>query len=132
MSLITRIYGRDRMHSTCYLTRVKLTPKTRWGQLYLHVFHRLDQDRDPHDHPYDFWTFPLVTYTEEVLEDGVVRKNRVRAFRWHFRPAEYTHRMLGGPDGKAITFIWRKQTRRMWGFWVNGLYWVPWREYLFN
>lgn len=161
MGMITRIYGRDGHYSTCYLTRIKLTPNTRWGRLYLHIFHRGDFDRDFHDHPYDFWTFPLRTYYERVLNltTGRDTRNVVEAFRWHFRPAEYTHiqegsaryqwaaagldgpvRIEKGLGGPTVTFVWRKPTRRAWGFWVcTGLsgrhlryHWFPWRKYLFS
>jgi hypothetical protein len=144
MGMIKRVYGRDGYHSTCYLTRVKLTPKTRWGQLYLHIFHRGDFDRDFHDHPYDFWTFPLRTYYERVLDlsTGKDTRKAVEAFRWHFRPAEYTHIQEGSAryqwvehrdaeadfltwarrenvfGGPTATFVWRKPIRRVWGFWV--------------
>ena len=67
MAIIERIYGREET-TTLYLLRVKLTPKTRWGQLYLHIFHRGDQDRCPHDHPWDFWTFPLVPVHRRGVE----------------------------------------------------------------
>jgi len=164
VGIVKRVYGRttsdflssgkrDGQHSTCYLTRIKLTPKTWWGQLYFHVFHRGDLDRDFHDHPYDFWTFPLVTYYEDVLDHATGRStlNEVKAFRWHFRPAEYTHIQLGAVTGFkskvplqdlfggwTATFLWRKPTRRMWGFWVRNYeiafeyLWVPWRKYLFS
>jgi len=174
MSMIKRIYGRDGQYSTCYLTRVKLTPKTRWGQLYFHFFHRGDNDRDFHDHPYDFWTFPLKTYYERVLDlkpygyrirEGRSARNAVEAFRWHFRPAEYAHIQEGAAryrwttcerydgstawwgreaifDGWTATFVWRKATRREWGFWTVAaahiyghfkLYeWTSWRKYLFS
>lgn len=140
MSIIKRVYGRDGQHSTCYLTRVKLTPLTRWGQLYFHFFHRGDNDRDFHDHPYDFWTFPLRTYYERVLDIGGIqgqarvmghpRLNAVKAFRWHHRYAEYSHIQLGAArwryaDGKywnifggwTATFVFHHSARRVWGFW---------------
>ena len=82
------------------------------GRLRLHVFHRGDADPDCHDHPWDFWTFPLTSYVEEVARPGiacavqnsglivvgdapVMTECVVRAFRLHFRPAEHTHRVLG-------------------------------------
>lgn len=162
MSMIKRVYGWDGQYSTCYLTRIKLTPKTRWGQLYFHFFHRGDHDRDFHDHPYDFWTFSLVTYYEDVLDLSMGRstRNAVERFQWHFRPAEYIHIQLGaaryrwaaeemqtldGPPkiinvfgGRTITLVWHKPTRRPWGFWVRNYeiafeyIWIPWRDYLFS
>lgn len=62
---INRIYGEDGAHETPYMTRAWL------GRLRLHIFHRGDQDPDCHDHPWGFWTFPLRSYMEEVLEERV-------------------------------------------------------------
>ncbi len=128
-----------------YMTRI-------WfGRLRLHIFHRGDNDPDPHDHPWDFYTFPLTGYVEEVTE----RSNRERfsetvdeepftyrqvvpAFRISFRPAEHTHRVLGPWDGrrsifepkprlttykegKVVTLVWKGPDRRDWGFWKTRL-----------
>lgn len=85
----------------------------------LHIFHRGDKDQDCHDHPWDFWTFPLTSYVEEVLHpiretvayrpDGsplnepIERFSRrvelVRRFRLHKRSAEHCHRVLGAWSG---------------------------------
>jgi hypothetical protein len=111
---MNRIYGAEGDHETVYMTRF-------WfGRLRIHIFHRGDADPDCHDHPWGFWTFPLRSYVEEVLEErtrteyyarrgGVVhpeiqttyyerRVQIVRAFRWHYRPATHTHRVLGAWD----------------------------------
>lgn len=95
-----------------YMTRYWL------GRLRLHVFHRGDNDADPHDHPWSFWTFPLTSYVEEVtapcasdsmwnyVKTGTMgtayRSYRqvVRAFRLHYRPATHTHRVLGRWTGR--------------------------------
>lgn len=90
-----------------YMTRV-------WfGRLRVHVFYRGDADQDPHDHPWDFWTFPLTSYVEEVttkigeekvylghgdyrIDDEYETKQQiVRAFWPSFRPATHTHRVMG-------------------------------------
>ncbi len=118
--LTQRLFGRDGKDP--YLTRVKLSPQTRWGRLYLHIIHGPDPDPDPHDHPWDFWTLPLRSYTEEVLLDnGSIVKHVVPAGRWSSRKAWYTHRILG-PTRKSwkrtlFTLVWRGPVRRMWGFW---------------
>lgn len=59
------IYGADGEHETPYMTRFWI------GRLRLHIFHRGDADPDCHDHPWDFTTFPLRSYVEEVLEERV-------------------------------------------------------------
>lgn len=112
------IYGAEGEHQTPYMTRIWI------GRLRLHIFYRGDADPDPHDHPWDFWTFPFTSYVEEVTVDTGWREhwrdgahltypaeaftpfiegsrpiykthlNVVRAFRLHFRPATHTHRVL--------------------------------------
>lgn len=147
------IYGAEGDHRTPYLTRLML------GRLRLHIFHRGDADPDAHDHPWDFWTFPLTAYVEEVVEPvGAERSSfgrRLRlvpAFRVSARPATYTHRVIGrlnrrrpgsGPvdcfglarvdAGKIITIVWIGTSRRPWGFLKarNGRWcWVAWRDYV--
>lgn len=90
-----------------YMTRV-------WfGRLRVHVFYRGDADQDPHDHPWDFWTFPLTSYVEEITtkigeekvytghgdyridEEFKTERHVVRAFWPSFRPATHTHRVMG-------------------------------------
>lgn len=107
------IYGRYGEHSTPYMLRI-------WaGWLRLHVFYRGDQDKDCHDHPWSFLTFPLTSYVEEVVEphvakdlqntNGFVNKSKrvpelhrhvVKAWRLHFRPSTHCHRVLGRFSGK--------------------------------
>lgn len=120
MSIIHTIYGAEGDHDTPYMTRVVL------GRLRLHIFWRGDQDPDPHDHPWGFWTFPLTTYEEEVwrgpedtqwltdflgLDPGIVKTHEVvKAWRIHYRPATHTHRVIGrisdteqwDPDGYYV------------------------------
>lgn len=89
-----------------YLTRFVL------GSLRIHCFHRPDEDAETHSHPWDFWTFPLVGYYEEVLQwntaehsfwykgeniapgQAFVGREYVRPFRWHKRSASHSHRIL--------------------------------------
>lgn len=141
-----------------------------FGRLRLHIFHRGDEDPDPHDHPWDFWTFPLTPYVEEVANPQIAEPLQntrkvgsgwsdtlikhvqvVQAFRWNFRPATHTHRVLGawngqrtgpGPDGmfpavkpgkKIVTIIWRSAEYRKWGFLKNRdskWCWIGWRDYV--
>lgn len=94
------IFGRDGDHATPYMTRIWI------GRLRLHIFHRGDADPDCHDHPWDFWTFPLTPYVEEVVDlvvgqEPVRRRQVVSAWRWTFRPATHCHRVLGRYEGYA-------------------------------
>lgn len=106
------IYGREGEHDTPYMTR------TWFGRLRLHIFHRGDADPDCHDHPWDFWTFPLTSYVEEVVTKRPIRRpdefdavmaggdlgyettrQLVRALRLTYRPATHCHRVLGRYSG---------------------------------
>ena len=175
---VNHIYGAEDGKETVYMTRA-------WfGRLRLHVFFRGDQDPDCHDHPWGFWTFPLRSYLEEVLDERVETRWRpattlvsvgydengrpeylehestreivrtyferrtevVRAFRWHYRPATYRHRVIGravmsplgfwhGWEGIVPTIVWRDKPSRAWGFTKErgGIWcWVPWKDYVFN
>ena len=113
---IESVYGHDDNGSwTPYLTRLV------WGQVRVHVFHRGDKDPDLHDHPWGFWTFPLVSYVEEALlpvphgslkRDGqqaprqgrehYVQRRVVERFRWHYREATFAHRVLGRYGGRGV------------------------------
>lgn len=110
------IYGRGGDAGRPYLTRLWI------GRLRLHIFHKGDQDPDPHDHPWDFWTFPLMAYWEMVFypRTGTERLEIVRAWRPSFRPATHTHRVIGSVNGRAlITLVWRGPVKRGWGFWAK-------------
>lgn len=126
-----------------YMTRIWI------GRLRFHIFYRGDLDEDCHDHPWDFWTFPLTSYVEEVAvrhSDGLFAKVRqvVPAFRLSFRPATHCHRVIAkytGPlprrkfelyeegrvlhpydlygTGKIVTIVWRSKPKRTWGFLKN-------------
>lgn len=141
---VETLFDRDGERSA-YQTRVKC------GRFRIHIFWRGDRDPDMHDHPATFWTFPLVSYVEEVVcKDDPARGIRqvVRAFRLHHRRAEYAHRVLGawnpdddindpdlgfwpGIDQKRpiVTLGWWGKKRREWGFHTpRG--WIGWRSYV--
>lgn len=60
-----RVYGEvQEIKWTPYLTKIRV-----WPGYYLHLFWRMDFDLDWHDHPWDFWTFPL--YPKEGVRRGV-------------------------------------------------------------
>lgn len=125
-------------NSTPYLTRVMLTPRTPWGQLRMNIFWRGDKDPDPHDHPWGFWTFPLHSYMEWVLDAATMtlRMNAVQRWKWHHRPAGYAHILIGPLDIERIgrpvvTFMWTEPWQQDWGFFVNENYSTApsWEDY---
>lgn len=150
------IYGKEKLNADPYMTRIWI------GRLRLHIFHRGDQDPDCHDHPWDFWTFPLTPYLEEVVEFdpdlkiNIARVRLVPALQWTFRDATHCHRVLGPWSGKInrdgalgsaiinnpalklgkiVTLVWRGKEYREWGFLKKrrGRWcWVPFREYVYG
>lgn len=108
------------------------------GSIWVHHFYRGDVDRDLHDHPWPFVTFPLTPYVEEVaqyprgglpmtceicelpdMEHGCcfcalsglpnppeLSIQVVEAFRFHYRPAKYQHRVLHRWTGVETSQIW--------------------------
>lgn len=142
---IQTIHGDEEERRTPYMTRV-------WfGRLRFHIFHRGDADPDCHDHPWDFWTFPLTSYVEEVAEhvwmsgplpmQYHLRRHVIRAFRLHYRPASHCHRVIGrwsgrGEEtqaGRIYTLVRRGRSNHHWGFLKNreGQWcWTPWRDYI--
>ena len=122
------------------------------GRLRLHCFHRGDIDPDPHDHMWDFWTFPLVSYIERIWTSGLApdegewHYQAVHAWRIHKRSAEHTHLLVCAVSHPRPiwTIVWRGPNRREWGFWVlrekqtskmvgyDGRKFVPWRQYIYE
>ncbi len=110
-----------------YLRRFYLTPEWfPWFNVFVHQLFTPDPDRDLHDHPWDFWTFPLTGYYEVGRVEPV---NYVLARSWHHRPAEYVHRITRLLHTPTWTIMVTKKGRREWGFWVEGQ-WIHWRQYL--
>src|SRR5690242_9326280 len=51
--------------------------------VYIHRIHTPDQDRDPHDHPWTFWSFILSgAYTERVWAGKERRRNDLHSMEF--------------------------------------------------
>lgn len=100
----------------------------------LHRFHRGDDDRAVHDHPWSFITFPFKGYYERVhvltwyTDEEFDEIRFVKPWRFHFRPAKYQHMVLGSEmrSGEFVTpkpfftFVITGRFARKWGFWPDG------------
>ncbi len=150
------LYGADQPDGSGwspYMTRCGL------ARLRFHLFHRGDVDPDLHNHPWAFITFQLRSYVEQVslypVEDvppGTPIPTKfqiVRAFRFHYRPADHYHRVLGPwtgryqkhpqqdphlamvGTGKIPTLVWAFRKSQHWGFLrlLDGCF-IPWRKYI--
>lgn len=114
----------------------KVTKPPRWG-LYLHRFHRGDQDRELHNHPWR-WALSFVLkggYSEERRESNGV--GDVRVVRREVRPWSFnylTHNDFHRVDldnGEAWTLFLVGPLVQDWGFWdrSTGSY-FPWKKFL--
>ena len=94
--------------------------------LRLHKFHKGDDDRAFHDHPWWFITLPLEPYLEKT-PDGTLTV--VRALRPHFRTASHQHIVQLIEARPVWTLILTGSKSSDWGFWHDGHY-TPHQEWL--
>lgn len=109
-------------------------------QFRFHKFWRGDDDRAPHDHMWQFWTFPFTSYTELVATPGAkgyfeqdrdwwaYQTRIVKAFRFHHRPLGFKHIVMGRADGKKDpfwTFVITGPKKNEWGFWRTPTHFIP-------
>jgi hypothetical protein len=116
-----------------YLRRWWVIPRNPFGNIYLHEFHKDDDDRACHCHPWISVSLSLRGRMDEIyLEraDGIVieRKRHVEPGAMLFRRAAFAHRMIVPEPGARTLFLTGPSIRR-WGFWCpNG--WVYWRDFV--
>jgi hypothetical protein len=112
-------------------------PKTLGFAIYLHKFHRSDDDNALHNHPWE-WARSLILaggYSEERREpdrETVVRRT-IRPGDWVKINADHFHRVDLLEDDSWSFFIAGPKTSD-WGFWeresgASGPT-IPWREFI--
>lgn len=128
-------------HLDGYMQRWFLSPEDRASYHLngpvrrLHKILRSDNERDLHDHPFDYTTIILAGgYLEETPLSPSV-PNGPRRSQWHgpgsvlVRRAEDLHRLVL-PEGQTCTTLFiTSPRRREWGF-HTPTGWVDWRSYL--
>lgn len=82
----------------------------------LHLWHRSDDTRAMHDHPYWFVTLCLWGGYVDASPSG---RDRLRPGSVRLRPAEHRHTVEVDPGG-AVTLLVTGYPSRRWGFWVDG------------
>ena len=125
------IYGCDARGDadSAYLTRWEFL-SSKWFAIYLHKFHRSDDNSSLHDHPWNFITIPLwrgyndCTYNGGMDKDGSPTYNRKRMWPLtiHYRPATHIHFVELIDNKVAWTLIIRFKYIRWWGFWNKGMF----------
>lgn len=112
---------------SAYLTRWEFL-SCNYFAIYLHKFHRSDDNSSLHDHPWDFITIPLsvgyndCTYRGSSDNNGKPTFNRelMRPFIPRFRKATHIHFVELIDNKPCWTLIIRFKYVRWWGFWKKG------------
>lgn len=104
-----------------YLRRLRIF-QTPWFALYLHFIFEPDLDRDPHDHPCNFWALIVRGgYLEDVFTHPLTRIPRSNTWgpgTVHKMPVEFAHQ-IRRLNGKTVTLCWFGHRQRQWGFWTD-------------
>lgn len=109
------------------------------GNVYLHEFHRNDDDRALHDHPWAFSSFVLeggywehsLLYEVTGRPEDQFKRRRVwyGPGEWVRRPwPRWPHRVELPPGQRALTLVVTGPRVREWGFHCPGG-WVHWRDF---
>lgn len=107
---------------TTYLNRLAVLT-TPWFSIKLHRIYRPDQQRDLHDHPWNFLSIILRGSYKENTPQGI--KHR-KWFNW--KRAEDSHTIRWVSRVPVWTLVFTGAARRVWGFHtVHG--WVAWDQY---
>ena len=120
-----------------YLLRWFVIPRNPFLNIYLHEFHRPDDDRALHDHPW-MWASYVIDgqYVEHTIKSGLPVQRLRKPGSWAFRLPKTAHRIelekgLVSDDGRQLYFrCWTLFITgpriRNWGFnCPQG--WVPWQ-----
>lgn len=100
---------------TVYMLRLTLLATPLFG-IQLHWIYRPDNQRELHDHPWDFLSIMLRGFYREDTPAG--RRER-RWFNW--KRAEGRHSIRYVSRSPVMTLVFRGRERRPWGFWVPAI-----------
>lgn len=109
---------------TVYMRRISILT-TPWFSIKLHRIYRADQQRELHDHPWNFFSIVLWgIYVEDTIE------GERPCSLWNWKRAEDRHSIRSIYGGPVWTLVFCGRPRRVWGFWVDGgTRFVRWNEY---
>lgn len=123
-------------HGDDYLLRWYIIPRNPVFNIYLHRFHRSDDDRAMHDHPWWSASIMLSDHGCTELYSSPDRRNVVLVRDVFFgdvvfRSAKHTHSIiLKCPELPTMTLFVTGPRFRVWGFWCENDRFVPWTEFL--
>lgn len=120
-----------------YLRRLRIV-QTPWFALYLHFIYQADMDRDPHDHPFTFWSFIVRGgYRERIWRTSpgqykvgwVTGPKTWRRFSLHKMSQVEAHMIEDlMPDTITLVFCGPKTKSGRWGFYTDQGF-VRWQDY---
>jgi hypothetical protein len=117
------------------MSRWWLIPRNRWMNIYLHQFHRSDDGRALHDHPWWSVSVMLRGWMMEVTQHPTdIRKRlwtRISAGGVRFRSGNMAHRLAvhDSQRGRVLTLFITGPKFRDWGFYCpQG--WRPWQKFV--
>lgn len=113
--------------NSLYLSRWEYFSTKRFA-IYLHKFHRSDDNSSLHDHPWNFITVPLWRGYNDCQYNGgsdsegnpTFSRKRVYPLTIHFRKATHIHFVELIDNKIAWTLVIRFKYIRVWGFWQKG------------
>lgn len=118
-------------HDDPYLKRWWLIPRNRFLNVYLHEFHRSDDDRALHDHPWFWLSFVLDGgYTEHTIAKGGIHRRAWRSRGSLRMRAPWTaHRVELSPGLLCRTLFITGPYLRQWGFHCPEAGWIHWKKF---
>lgn len=109
-----------------YMRRWHILPRNPFFNVYLHCFHRDDDDRARHDHPWVNMSILLSGRYREVTATG---RKEYRAGHVICRRADYAHRVELINGQRCWTLFVTGPKVRNWGFHCP-LGWIPWQDFV--
>jgi hypothetical protein len=114
-----------------YLRRL-IVFKTPWCGIYVHWIYTPDGQRDPHNHPMNFWSFVLLGgYTEhryKISHRALIGRRRSQGSIARTTTEDF-HRIVRLWRTPTITILLTGRRAQEWGFLTKGGY-IPAHEYL--
>lgn len=121
-----------RQKDKVYLNRLRIVA-TPWFGVFVHRIMLPDNDRDPHDHPWNFWSFIIRGhYAEDVWE----ATNKVPTMatikerkRWSFHGMRmHSAHQIFEISSDLTTLVFTGPRKRVWGFWTKDGF-ITWDKY---
>lgn len=113
--------------------------ETKKGNLYLHRIVRSDDDKDPHDHPWNFkswilWNgyFDLAYKVVQGLHGKYLKCTIEKTLPFHSynRPSTHLHKVVLFSPAWTLVWVGKYDRENEWGFTLDDGTFVPYRKYL--